>query len=595
MQNLHLGSPIVGITSNKLSFALCTEEGIIYIGNSKNCSIDIEISLPARSEVVNNLLWSKDGDCIYASAGDTIYFFKPEPNANVLSIQLPQRVENIFSHCDGFSAIAYLANNTLCLINPKKDFTPNLVGPLPETERIISVLIYQRTSLVLIVDGQTPQIRVIDPIKLNVIKSFNIEKYTTAIEYALSSPELGIVVFMADGFWTCYNIISPNGKNSNNQTITSVSGKSSPALYVNVSGQYLCASCDDCVKIFDLKFDAELQSIDVRASKAILFQSNIISIFDNEVHFRDWKGLKKTTTRDLILHQLSKINQAKNRSEEEDENDDSTKGEKAEKNDIVDCEEIKIEFDRIPNNTDQPVQTEVVQLKPDSKFKSVSSVVDNIMNNRSVPIPVKLEVLKKLNDSKYDDVRDIALFHLSTSIPFDDVLNSLIEKKTINTVIMLKKVEPLNGSQVATFIRTALQDIELNEIVLAHFLTQPLTEDAAIEASKILNPDEVDVLLIFLAKLLASRRYWRDFDASLSALDAVNWWGSILIKNNITVLNLQNKTEGLKKLQVELLNETRRIETAGACWSIVETITEEKREPIPPSFMYLVETLNIPE
>ena len=160
---------------------------------------------------------------------------------------------------------------------------------------------------------------------------------------------------------------------------------------------------------------------------------------------------------------------------------------------------------------------------------------------------------------------------------------------------MLKKIEPLDGSQIATFIQTVLKDIEHNEIVLAHFLTQPLTEKAVADASKILNPDEVDKLLYFLAVLLASRRHWRDFEVSLNTLDSINWWASILIKNNMTVLALQKKTEGLLKLQEELNNETERIEAASNCWSIVETISEEKREQIPPYFMYLVETLNIPD
>lgn len=608
MQNLHLDSPITNITSNKNLFAFCTEEGTIYIGKSKNCSVNIQVSLPARSEIISNLIWSEDGCNIYASAGDTVYFFKRDQNAIVKSLLLPYKIENMFPHCDGFSAIAHLSNNTLCHIKPDESFKPTLVGPFPETEKIISIVPYRKTHLVLVIDGEVPQLRIIDKDNFNVKKSINIEKHNTAIQYALSSQELGVVVFRADGFWTRYNnILSSSSESLNGQSVFNASGKASPSLFVHLNGPYLCTSCEDCVKIFDLKFDAELQRIDVNANQAVLFESNVVAVYDNEVHFRDWKGLKKTTTRDLILHQLNKVNQAKNQTQVEDEENDDQENENQIDNDLIDelesenqnkisrCEEIKIEFKKIINDSDQPVLTEVIQLEPDDKKRSLSSVVDSIMDNKFVPIPVRQKILEQLNDPCYDDVRDLALFHLSTSIPFDDVMKALDDKKTLNAIIMLKKVEPLNGIQVASLIRAALKDIDQNEIVLAHFLTQPLNEKAVVEASKILNPDEVDQMLYFLALLLASRRFWREFEVSMNTLDAVNWWASILIKNNMTVLALQKKTEGLMKLQEELINETERIKAASTCWSIVETITEEKREAIPPSFTYLVETLKIPE
>lgn len=619
MQNLHLDSPIVGITSFKKLpqpktegdilelFAFCTEEGTIFIGNSENCTVDIEISLPARSEIITKIIWSNDGDYIYVSAGDTIYFFKPQPNSEVKSISLPLRIENIFPHSNGFSAIVHLANNTICNINPVEDYTPTFIGPYPETDKIISIVPYQKSNLVLVIDGPDPRIQLIKPNTFEVIKTFNIEKHSTAIQCAVSSQELGVVVFRADGFWTRYNnLLSATSENLKGQPIFCVSGKSSPSLFVHLNGNYLCCSCEDSVKIFDLKFDAELQKIDVGASQAILFQTKIISVYDKEAHFRDWKGLKQTTTRDLILNQINKANQAKNQKKIEEVENSDQKGEKKEDDlvseikaenqaEMIDCEEIEIKFEKGPDDIDQPVQTGVIQSKPDIKFKSLNSVINNIMGNKFVPIPVRQQILEQLNDPSYDDVRDLALFHLSTSIPFNDVLQAVIDKKTINAIIMLKKIEPLNGSQIATFIQTLLKDIDQNEIVLAHFLTQPLTEKAVNEASKILNPDEVDQILYFLALLLASRRYWREFDVSLNTLDAINWWGSILIKNNMTVLALQNKTEGLLKLQEELNNETKRIEAAATCWSIVETIAEEKKEPVPPYFMYLVEKLDIPE
>lgn len=608
MQNLHLSSPIVAITSNKQSFAICSEEGTIYIGDSNKRSVDIEIALPAESELVTNLMWANpDGDNIYASSNDTMYFFKPQQNATVESVQLPSKIVNVFPHCDGFSAIAQLHDNSLCNVKPdpkNKSFAKS--DPFLATERIISVVTYHKTNLAVIVSGQEPQIRFLDTNTLAVINSINIEKTETEISAAFSTPELGIVVIWVDGFWVRYNI-SFQSSNDENLSFTTVSGRISPGNFYNLRSYYLCVSCEDRIKIFDLQFDAELQRIDLHSDKCIIFQSNVLAVFDTEVYFRDWKGLKTTTTRDLIMSRLAAIQEAQKAKEiaeeaqpkEEKKSKRRKKGQKPEEvvqtDDQPNYKEINIEFELSTFGDDQPVQAEVIQKIPDCKFKSVSNVIDNIMDNKLVPLGLRKQVLEQLNQSDYDDVRDLAYFHLATSIPFDEIMKALTEKNMMNVVMMLKKVEPLNGSNAALFIREALTDLERNEIPLVHFLTQPLSEKAVIEASKILNVEEVDALLSFLAKILASRRYWREFNASLSAFDAVNWWGSILIKNNVTSLALQKKTKGLKELQEELIKETERIKAAGKCWSIVETIHDAKAEAIPPSFMYLVETLDIPE
>ncbi|OHT08230.1 hypothetical protein TRFO_23305 [Tritrichomonas foetus] len=569
MQNLHLDSLVVGITSHKQSFAFCLEDGSVCIGNSKNGTVDLEISLPANSDKINRIVWSMDGDFIYVSSHDTLYFFRPATNYSVESIKLPKPIENVFPHKDGYSSIVLFVDSSFCIVNPSPTFNPNILSLVSESERIVSFVVYKQ-QIAMVVDGPNPQIRFLDSksISIDTQKVIEIEQHDAVISSAVSS-EAGIVIQRADGFWTRYTDIS------------SISGNSASSLFIDVQGTYMCASCGDCVRIYDLKFDAELQKIDVNAQQAIIFESNIVAISETEVHFREWKGLKSTSTRDLILSHIN----GQNEGEKDDTKND----------DQIECEEIKIAFQEIEADNSHPIITEVIQSKAESKFRSVSSVINNIMDNKFVPINLRQKVHEIIQDPAYDDVRDLALFHLSTSIPYSDVEKALLEGKALNVVMMLKKIEPLNGQQIASFIKLALKSLDDNEIVLAHFLTQPLNEVAAAEAAKILNADEVDSLLEFLARMLASRRYWREFEASLTALDSVNRWASILIKANVTVLALQKKTKGLVMLQDELKRETERIKAAATCWSIVENITENQMDAVPPSFMYLVSTINIPE
>ena len=559
MQNLHLESAVVGFSSHKPLFSFCTESGSVYICNSSTRLVENEVIIPLISDQLEHICWSNDGDFVFVSTGSALYFFRPQQKSKIESIDLsPRKIDAIFPHVDGFSVILLFSDNSFCNVKPNSGASPSIIGPLPENERIVSFVVHQK-KVAAVVDGDSPQIRFLDPGTFDVQSTIDVEKHTASI-VAAASTTIGIVVVRADGFWTRYN----------EQSIAS--GTAAAPLFVDTFGPYLASSCGDSVRIFDLKFDAELQRIDVDAQQALIFQNTIVSFFDKEVHFRDWKGLNSTSTRDLIYSQLE------------------NKSRKS-----LQCDEIKIEFKGIQGENSQVVSTEVIQSKADFKFKSVSSVIDSIMDNKFVPVTLRQKVIKQLEDEKYNDVRDLALFRLSTTTSYKDVKKALKEGNILNVVMMLKKIEPLNGKQAASFIKLALKDVKKNEIALAHFLTQPLNEKAAVDAAKILNADEVDMLLTFLSRLMASRRYWREFEASLSVIDAINRWGSILIKSNITVLALQHKTAGLIALQNELQHETERIRAAGTCWSIIETITEEKMDAIPPSFMYLVEKINIPE
>ena len=185
------------------------------------------------------------------------------------------------------------------------------------------------------------------------------------------------------------------------------------------------------------------------------------------------------------------------------------------------------------------------------------------------------------------------MFHLSMFVPFDVVMKHLEEGKHENVLLMMKKLEILNREQIAEFIKRALAIVDTNEVILAHFLTQPHDPRAADGAAALLSVDEVDLLFKFLAQLVRSRRYWKELDVSLGALDAAIKWSSRLITANFTALTLHHKTDGLAELKKELQEETERVEAAGRCWSIVENMTEEKQKPVPPSFMYIVERLDI--
>jgi hypothetical protein len=223
----------------------------------------------------------------------------------------------------------------------------------------------------------------------------------------------------------------------------------------------------------------------------------------------------------------------------------------------------------------------------------VSDLINSVIEQRFVSQEDREEALSQLDDSAYDDVRDLALFHLLPTVPFGVLKREMTGKHHANVVLLLKKVEELSGSQIAEFLRLAFAVVSENDIVLAHFLTQPHRDRAILDAAALLNVDEVDALLGFIARMLKSRRYWRELSASFGALDAAVRWGAILIKANFAALCLQHREEGLRALRMELSEEVERIEAAGACWAIMENIREDKNEAIPPSFMYIVDRINI--
>lgn len=551
MQTLHFDSPVSGLTSYAHLLAIGTENGSIYVASTKTNQIDLQFTIPSNTGITGAPVWSRDGDFIWTYVSETAYYIQPKANAIFNLITLPSSIKQIYPHPDGISVLAVLSNNTVCLVKPtnKQNFHQITI---PEDDKIISVVNYQN-KVNLVVDGHQPRIQTHDNLSLELQKTLEIEsREESTLTFAVAS-EFGIVIQWADGFWKRY------------QTSYLSCGIACSAKDVRLVGTYFFVANGEAINIYDLKFDAILQKIDINSDLLAVFNDKIASAVDTQVHITGWKGLKSTTTRALI---------------------NSTKP----------TERIEIHFDlKCDTELEQPKATPVELKEPDFFFKSIPDVVDCVTSNKFVPDSVRESVLEQIQDPKYDDIRDLVVFHLSLSITLEDILKYIDEKKYMVVLMMLKKLEPFNGEQIAAFITKALTILDENEVILAHFITQPHADKEIAKASLLLNCDQTDELLQFLAKMLASRRKWREFEASLSALEAAMRWSSLLIAPHLTDLAIQHKTTGLIRLREELNEENSRITAASQCWSILENVSEQKQQTIPPNFMYLVEKIKIPD
>ncbi|KAH0791473.1 hypothetical protein GPJ56_004688 [Histomonas meleagridis] len=550
MSNIHFDSPITGISSFSNHFVAGTEEGIYYIMNSNNCQIEMQFSLPSLTGIPSPPMWSSDGDFIWCFLDNTTYFFKPVPTAKIESFTLPAPIVRLFPHTDGISAVALLANNTICQIKPTTEQSLSFYGPFSDEERVISIVRYDR-KLAVIIESENPQIQFIDTTTLEMTNTIYLEKRTSNMFFAVSS-SFGIVVFWADGHWEKFL-----------DSLSSV-GTCASAIDISINGSHLCTSSPDGIHIYDLKFDAELQHLNVHSNGSILFNNTIASFYENEVRVTPWKGLKVTTSRALIGSATPTT-----------------------------CEEVNIELEYDPTLA-QPTTNEVTQSEPRFSYKSIANVINSIMENKFVPQHIIDQAIEQLKDPIYDDIRSLAMFHLSPSIPIEEIAKAINEKRLSDALILMKKIQISTPEEVSGFIRLMMSILEENEIILAHFIMKPIDPTILRNSLKLLNSDEVDMLLHFLAKLMSSRRRWKDLNASLAAIDSITKWSSILITEHLVNLKLNNKTEGLQNLQMEMKEEAERIEAAGNCWSIFETLTEKKHN-FPPSFLYLVEKLQIPE
>ena len=550
MNSLNFESAITGLSVFSNKFVIGTNDGVFYTINSNDFKIENQFYLPSHSGIPSAPVWSSDGDFIWCFNENILYFFKPVSGSNCEKIEVNEKILKIFKHVDGISVVAVLESNKICIVKPTLGQEINYYGPFGK--RIISVINYNKKLALVTDDFETQMIVFLSNVDFEVSKTLEICKRDAIISYSLAS-SFGILVFWADGYWEKFD---ENG--------ILKSGSCVSALDIDINESHLCVAHEDGIHVYDLKFDAELQKIDEQATGVALFPNVIISYYEQELKRNTWIGLKTTTTRDLIGSSQP-----------------------------VECKEIKIELAFDPDHP-QPTTNDVIQSEPHYSFKSINSVVDGVMEGKFIPAHIIDQAIEELNKPEYDDIRNFALFQIQKTISFEKVLKSIEDKQILDALMMMKKMDSLTPEQIVILIRLSLKNIEENEMILTQFIMKPNDRKVLREAVQKLNADEVDQLFFFLAKLLESRRRWRNLDASLSAIDSVTQLSSILLSVHLSNLSLQNKTAGLKALRKELSKETVRIESASDCWAIFETLTEKKNS-FPPSFMYLVETINIPE
>lgn len=550
MNNLNFESVITGLSTFSNKFAVGTKDGIYYVINSNDFKIENQFYLPSHSGIPSAPVWSLDGDFIWCFSDNSLYFFKPISGSVCEKIEVDEKIVKIFKHVDGISIVAVLESNKICVVKPMLGQKVDYFGPFGE--RIISIVNYNRKMALVIDDIEKQTILFLSNVDYEVSKTLDICKRDAIIAFSVAS-NFGILVFWADGYWEKFD---ENG--------TVKSGSCVSALDIDLNESHLCVAHEDGIHIYDMKFDAELQKIDCKASGIALFQNVIISYFEQELKRNSWIGLKTTTTRDLIG--TSKP---------------------------VECKEVKIELEFDPNLA-QPTTNDVIQSEPHYSFRSINSIVEGVMEGKFIPAHIIEQAIEELKKPEYDDIRNFALFQIQKTIPFEEVLKSIQDKQMQNALMMMKKMDDLTPDQIVTLIRLSLQNLDENEMILTQFIVKPNDQKVLRDAIHKLNADEVDQIFFFLAKLLASRRKWKNLDASLSTIDSITQLSSILLSAHLSNLTLQNKTAGLKALQKELIKETVRIEAASDCWAVFETLTEKKNS-FPPSFMYLVETIDIPE
>ena len=555
MQTIRFSSSINGVCSFKDRLVVGTEKDGLFIININKSSIENQYPIPSHLIPNGSPVWTIDGDCIFFPTGKTLQFIKPSQNNQFIEVSLPENINQIFQHPKGDSIIAVLMNNSLYHILPnEKQDIKSFYSYLP-TEQIISILSFNK-FIYTIIESEKSHIDIFDPNNLTLINSILIPQRSSSISKSFCS-SFGILIIYSDGFWVRYN----------DEDIFSTFGSISTGKNYYLLNSYLAVSLDKTIKIYDLKFDAELQEIPLSSNYILLFSNKLISINLTNLDIREWHGINQTTTKDLI-GSMKSINK--------------------------NTEEINIELEYI-ENSHQPSLSNVITKTATFKYKSLRHIIESIMEEKFVTEESRKVAINLLELEKEDDIKDLALFHLSTTISFTQIIN-IFEKKKFDTVsLMLKKIQTLNSEQLVHLLRIFLNILSINDICLSHLLMQPHSDEVIIDSIKTLNSNEINDLLLFLSKLLKSRRKWRDFDASLTALDMINKWSSLIIFYHKTNLIINNLFEGLKKLKFEFEKEKELIFDASQCWSILSNINEDKPTNMPPTFMYLVETLPIPE
>jgi hypothetical protein len=543
MQTLRFDTAVTGLSSHSALFVAGTEDGSVFVVNPQTGSIDRQFSLPCEALAFGAPVWSRDGDFIWVPSGCNAFFLRPTQASPIESVRTDLPIERLFAHPDGISVLALHSDATLSLLRPSGPAASRSFSPAP----ISFVTIFESKPIVV-----TPSsLLFIDAASLEPRRSLDFPQRRPPIAFARGT-DSGVLVIWSDGFWTRL------GEGA------ALEGACPPASAFDVAGSHLCAACGDCVRVFDLRFDAELQSIAEPATLVLLFPQAVVAASARELRVRPWRGLRATTTRDL----LRSARPAERR-------------------------ELTVALAPAAANLEAPAAAPVALREPQFRVRSVVRTVDRVIARKFVPQAARDAALARLADAEYADIRDLARFHLAAAIPFEDVRAQLLLRRSEHVLLMLKKVEPLSGGEIAEFVRTALGMGEEGEVLLAHFLIQPHAERAAREGAALLTVEEADALFFFLARIVRSRRYWREFHPLFGAFDAVLAWAGWLIAAAFGALVIQRKVAGVRALREELAEEVERIEAAGVCWSIMENIQAERQETLPPSFVYLVEKVTI--
>ena len=562
MQSLPFGSKILGLSPFNESLTITTESDGIFVVSPLNAQITLQIPLPSHLVPTSASIRSKDGDFIWIPTGKYLQFAQPSATPTFSQIEFQSNVIQIFPHSDGMSVIAILDNQEIVYVKPKQEENPVSYGPFDKDERIISAVFYQK-KLYITIDCKEPYLLVLDPAKFTEISRIHLEQRQSSSIFTTLSSDFGVITFWSDGYWQRYS--------SDSSTNATSSGKISAASDLFLIGSHVGCISQEQIKNFDLKFSAELQSFPVTAEHIILFSSKCVVSVDTILQIRDWKGIAPTTTLSLIGANVKAKNSKKNKREE-----------------------ISLEI-QYNEELNQPTTCDVAQKPATFNVKSLKHAVESVMEDRFVSQEAKKKALKLANEETEQDQKDLAIFQLLSTIPYESVKQSIVEKKFDTAQMLLKKVEVMTAEQTTELIRMLMETLDENEIVLAHIITQPTTDTILNDSVRSLTAEESNKLLLFLANLIRSRRFWKDFEASLSAFDAASRWASSIISLHSTVLTLENFTDGLQAIRQELLAERERIAKAGECWAILHNICGSKQSDAPPNFSYIVEKLNIPD
>lgn len=555
MQTLRFDSRIVGISPCKDNFVICTENDGIFVASSQTAEIKLQIPLPSQLVPTGPPVFATDGEYIWLQTGNSVQYIKTAQNAEFKQIDFEKQVNNIIPHSDRISIIAVLENREIRVVRPNEEQKLTSFGPINEKESIISLAFYQK-KLYVVIDAPKPYIQVLDAQTFAKSGEIALPIRNATLASAVSS-DFGVVIIWSDGYWTRY---------TEGEADAISDGKVLAAHQYKLMQSHLACSCDDAVHIFDLKFDAELQKLDVPSQHICLFSSRIVIANGQVISIREWRGVKPTTSLALV----GSAAKAKPREE------------------LV----LQIQYD---DNMKHPTTSTVGSQTAVFQIKSLRHAVESIMEDKFVSSEARQAAFELAEAEEEADLRELAKFQLSTTIPYEAVVTAIKNGSFQTAAMMLKKVAPLDSEQVVTLIRMLMKTLKKNEVVLTHLITQPHNDNVLKGAITSLTAKEADQILKFLATIIKSRRQWKDFEASLTALDAATRWTRCIIAAHMTGLALENYTQGLKMVQEELKNEQERIDSAGSCWAILKNITGERKSDAPPSFMYIVEKLQIPE